>query len=763
MNHKIAQLILAPDKDTGRFSDIYIGEPEESLEKLAGKLFILVEMDSRTADDLKAIGFLMSELEANYYHNERLMYQDRPELIKIDHVFEAAVAKTNKSLLDFIQAEKIKFNASALNAIVGVIHGADVYFASIGKNKAFLVYKNKVSQPKAKGKAKPAVSEVRYRAVDVITETTGEGRFTPINEAKLFSSVISGSIPNSGYLVMTNEALSEYLSSNQLIDIVTALPPLSAVEQMRNVLSGVNAYVPFLGIVIKNTIGLADEARGDIAVSSATSVDQSISNLNSVEEKTEKLLSPGGYINFKKSVRKTLDSLFGKLEPVLDAPAPEKSYKKLFPLKKIQEALRHLIVLIVSPFLILFRLLSDKEKFLSFARNSALKIASLASGIRTALADAVLWFKTLSLRNKIVLFIFAGSLLAFAQNIIIKSLQNEMDKENELVAQTVKAIEQKENQIEANLLYGNDDMVRKLLSDIKEMLDKLPKSGTEQYVALFKRYNDQSEKMRHVENPVLEQVADFSKLDQNARPLNIVIAADNKVYSADPDRRNIYSYDPKSNAVTSASVKVPLETLVSPSTDKADNIYYFNNYNVLVFNTKTENMGTMAIDKIEPENIGATKVFSNKLYLVHTKEGQIYRYNRGAAGYSGGERWLDEAADFAGATTIDIDGNIYVMKENGEMLKFLKGRRAILSFDPVEPIIASPVKLTVGEEARFFYVFESDQQRLIVFDANGKFLVQYQSPQFKDLKDFAVDEKQKLIYFLDGHLLYKAQASYFNK
>jgi hypothetical protein len=82
------------------------------------------------------------------------------------------------------------------------------------------------------------------------------------NRSTLFSSVISGEIPPSSYFVFTSEAFSEYLPDKDLLAIVTKLPPIVATEQMKNILGKINSFIPFLGIIIKNTVGLeASEMR----------------------------------------------------------------------------------------------------------------------------------------------------------------------------------------------------------------------------------------------------------------------------------------------------------------------------------------------------------------------------------------------------------------------------------------------------------------------------------------------------------------------
>jgi len=774
MFNKIAQLILTPGKNAATWADIYVAQPDSEREQLAGKLFVIIETESRTVDDLKVINFIIENLEHNYYQNEKLILRERAKTIKIEYVFEAALAKTNKGLLEFVREEKIRFNPRGVNALIGVIYENEIHFANVGKNKAFLIFKDK-TQPAAaaapnKRSAAPAAAEVKYKAVNIIQETrSGDEPEIVAKEAKFFSSVISGNLPVGGYCVFTNEALSEYLSSKQLIDIVTALPPMSAVEQIKNILSKINAYVSFLAIIVKNTTGIVDEEMRMSVAPAYASTSQSILNMNATEEKTEKLLSPGGYINLRQWLKKITGILPGR-RPASSAGALSNTALKdkifyrekpsYFSPAKILSFLKNVILKIFGLFIFLLKTLTDKDAMLRIINGIGLKIRSRFDG-------TMLWFKNLSLRNKTILLVVAVCLVLAAQNIIIKNIQNKTDQKTNEVNNTLKTIDQKQNQIDANLLYGNEDMVRRLLAETKDLLDKLPKetgSGNE-YQAYYNKYTEQSGKVRHVENlGNLVLVTDFSKLDPAAKPVNMDLISSgghDKIYVADQERKSFYSIDPSTSTASTIGINGPIKTLAFPSFDSAGNVYYLNVDNVVVYNTKAGKITTMPISIVGgQDNTGGAKIFNNKLYLVDKQDSQIYSYVKTAAAFSAGEKWLSEVTQLASASALDIDGNVYVMKTDGQAFKFLKGARDKFDLDPVDPAVNSPAKFVIGENAKFFYVLEPAQKRLIVFNADGKFVLQYRSDKFMDLKDFAINEKTKMLYFLNGTTILKTAATH---
>src|SRR3990167_6693803 len=143
MNYKIAQFILTPSRRGELIHEIYIAQPDANKEALAGKLFALIEIEAKKADSLKIINFLINALNHSYYQNEKMILRERVSSIKIEHIFESALAKTNKKLAEFLQTQKIKLDPNALNLTIGEIYNDSLHFANLGKNKALLVYKNK--------------------------------------------------------------------------------------------------------------------------------------------------------------------------------------------------------------------------------------------------------------------------------------------------------------------------------------------------------------------------------------------------------------------------------------------------------------------------------------------------------------------------------------------------------------------------------------------------------------------------------------------
>lgn len=764
MNYKIAQLLLTPGARANTTAEIFIAQPDADKEMLAGKLFALIEIESKKANDLKIINFFIENLNNNYYQNEKMILRERVKTVKVEHIFESALAKTNKNLAEFLRAEKIKLNPKLLNATVGVIYESDLHFSSIGKNKAFLVYKNKND-----------LNQKKYGLADIAKESRETERKMPLSPSKLFSNVISGSIPKYGYFIFTNEALPEYLSNKQLIDITTTLPPASAAEQIKNDLSRINYYVSFLALIIKNTLGYTKEK--PILAALPATTEESISRLNKVEEKTEKLMAPRGLINFKKwfvfpiaLISKINIKLFGKsgIEP---KSSKETLRDKVFfkkktgfiIFKKIWLFAKNVIFSIINLIVYIFKLLTNKEKLFELAK----KIKTAPVAIRIKIQALYLWFKNLNKRNKILVALTVVFLLLFAQGIVVSGFKNKKIVEGEAYLNLIKPIEQKLNQVEASLLYNNEEGSKALLGEIKGLLEQLPRKTNEQikqYDTYNKKYNELLEKIMRVvkiDNP--SELADFAKLSAGANPENIIISSANgKIYAGDSGQKKIYSLNLTDKTITSITKDNLPAGLKYPASVKDDNIYYLNGGNVILLNAKNDEISSLTINlKNGPQNILGMASYNNKLYLIDKKDSQIYSYVKSGNGFPVGVAWFKTAADLSDAASLSIDGSIYILKTNGQLLKYLKGKEEEFKLDSVEPAIEEAKKIMVSPELDYIYILEPAKQRLVVFDKTGKFILQYKSDQFTDLKDFTVDEKKKVIYFLNGSSVFEVMGEHF--
>lgn len=745
MYNKIAPIILNSGKANG-LSDVFIAQPDSLKESLAGKIFIIAEISGKKTDGRKVLNFLISSLNDTYYNDEKILLRDKIEGLKIENIFEAALSKTNKNLSEFLVKEKIKLNIAAANLTIGVIYENKLYFSSFGKNRALLIYRHGEDYE---------IINVEANAADVNSESeTKLSDKTAFKIPSVFSSVISGEIPTGSFFIFVSEALPEYISSKDLINIITKLPPIVAAEQIKNILAKINSFIPFLGIIIKNTIGLDNQEIRDEVEENLTA-HSSISSLNYTEQKTERMLAPAGLISFSK-IYKSLQRLVKSLRS-----KPNLSHKKVYrgeltEEKKMLETMPDLgkvKSLNADSFLIKEKIFFKKKpnwldsvfkKFIFILpRIFSFRIFSgLGINFRS-------WSKGLNKKNRLLFMALAAVVVIFTISLVVTNWTRKQKAAKNNYNNLITTIEERQGAIDSYLLYDNEESAKNALIEARALLSYLPKVKKEQiaiYSNLENKLNLQADKIqRIVKIESIEKVNDLSGLG-----VKNIIWADGKIYAAGGS--NIYSITPQSSSSTKFEVSGAIN-LNNPQFDGKSNIYYREGNKVVDLNLKTGKSNLNETINFT-DGIGY-RMYLNWLYVLVKEKNQIYRYGRTGSGNL--LTWLKEDIDLSKVADFSIsrDGKIYILDNSGLVSQFYANKKISNYITAtILPVMTSANKIIIGD--KHLYIFEASSKRLVVLNIlDGRLLNQYQINPLKQPQDFSIDEANKSAYFLDGDMIYK--------
>ncbi len=382
--------------------------------------------------------------------------------------------------------------------------------------------------------------------------------------------------------------------------------------------------------------------------------------------------------------------------------------------------------------------------------------------------SAQIWVRNLSARNKILFFAGTISLVLLVISLAFTNLKNKQTEKKLALDNIVETIEQKQNQVDANLLYSNEAGAKIILEEINNLLDKLASDETkkpEDYEGYLQKNKEQLEKIQHVVKiDDTKELANFSNINSQARALNIMLAS-NKIYSGDTSQKTIYTVDLASDLIT-AITDLSLSALAfnNPVIDNDKNIYYINANSVIELKSETGELSSLNISLPDkPKKIAATAGYNNRVYALDSQNNQIYRLIKTPDGFTRRDDWLTQKADFSQAVSLSIDGHIYVLLSKGQVLKYLKGQAQEFELEEVSPKFSNPTKIIVSPDLEFIYILEPNNKRLVIFDKTGDFLIQYKNDNFNDLKDFTVDEINKKIYFLNGNSVYEVEGKHFGE
>ncbi len=148
--------------------------------------------------------------------------------------------------------------------------------------------------------------------------------------------------------------------------------------------------------------------------------------------------------------------------------------------------------------------------------------------------------------------------------------------------------------------------------------------------------------------------------------------------------------------------------------------------------------------------------FASNLYLLDSNKNQIWKYVPVVSGYSDKQSYFKEGVkvDITDVKKFQIDSSVWVLRGNGEILKYTQGSTDFFSLSGLDKPINNPKSIFVSDKTENFYLLDSGNNRLLVLDKKGNYKSQYQFDKLGTFSDLVVDETGKKVYLLDGSKIY---------
>lgn len=756
MSYKVAPLTVNPKQKSSFMSKAFVSQPSAEEELLVGRLFVLMEIDQSRNDDFALADFIVKEIYRHYYENEQFFLRDKIANLKIDYIFEAALTKLNRGIAEFLETQKISFLPGGLTIVIGVLHQNRLLFTETGSSKAFLLYQPKVKTGQILGD---------FNLMD-ISEKTEDPTQEITNSNKLFANVINGAIPSGGYFLFANQAVLEYLSKKQLTDIITTLPPASAVEQMKNLLEQTNAFVPFFALIVKNTLGeekITDYANPISPLPSSTASmgggRTSVDQFNTTQERTEELLSPSGVLTVKKWLAKlqpastTLKNYAQDTARTINLSAGKlKSNHSVIAIgQKIIDFFKIIFSLIIDSGKTIFQLATNQTSRQNFVGEIKNWFKNIAYSSRN-LADRV---RHLTPKQKIMLSLIAVCLFIFIGNLAYSSITSKQKAEAARVAEAQSTFQQKESQLEASLLYNNTDGAKQILIEMNSIIESLPtKTEKDQTIvkALTDRYHVRSDSIFAVTR--LSSPTVFVDLPADSEDLTLT---GTDLYASNGGAKTIYQVSSDKKTISITSEEFSGQSIIS-LTDDPDT-YFWDSVNLFSFSPLDTSAKKMTIEN-KPETLQSVAVYNTRLYGVSLGDKTIFRYNQDKRSlvFSGRQEWLKSKLEAQQISAMAVNGKIFTISDQ-KINRYTTGSDDQIVFETASPLLENPTKLVVSQDQKFLYVLEPKHNRVVVYTTDGSYKAQFTSDSFNNLKGLSITEDNKTLYLLNGKTIYQVPVS----
>jgi len=723
------------------------------------KLFALLEIsspDNQQTDDiiniLNIIELKISDRIQKIYQsiNERKSFQAED---LSEHLLELILKSLNGEIKYLLEERNCSELLKNINLFIGIIEPFfnkdseekyHFHFSYLNNIKNLLIYKQ----------------GDKYNLMDVIKSNNEET--SEINKGKIFSNILSGELDNNSFLAICNQNLIDYVILDKLKQVIISMDIGEALGYFKKILREIDTVeeTSFAAIFIYLTGG----ERKDIAPKN------SIERLIVTEKNTEKLLSPSiipdfekifknlflGIKNIYKKIRLSIIKLKNKIfkfkkRKKLDKNKVSKTDDKT---KETQQG--EIIIEKPKP--------KKKSKLIILTANLVKSIGKGMGKLITAIQNVLVKIINTVWSKKILIIGFTISILLFYQVTVWLNTKKTEEKTEITYNQTFIEIEGKLESLEASLIYKNYDKANEIIAEITPMMEKTSASTIPEYVKKYKNlkktideYNQKINKVEIVETPTaiaLEtQNNSINNIILNNGYLALIDYANKKINIFDTVKEKTTEWDISENEIDISDAPI--------STNSEDGFILYSNNQLHSFNIADKKI--QKINKTFTDgDISDIEEYADNIYALDQKNNQIYLYK-----YQQGKEWInDSSTELSNAIDIVIDGNIFILKNNGSILKYFKGEKQNFALQEINPKLKKPAKFYTDSDSDYLYILEPSNKRIIIYEketansTTNNLMVQYTSSKFTNLKDFAIDEKNKIIYVLNGNEIFKINISF---
>lgn len=777
-------------KEEGRSTiRLFTSSPTPLEEKNLGQLFAILEIESTDSINEHILDVITEQLNTHYYASEALEFES---------AFEFALQETNKRIQELV-GEVGEDWLHSLNTIIGVRKGSDVIFSHLGRVIAQMIHNDSIVEVLDTTASKTqTVNPVRAFS------SVLSGRLTPssmlffstetildyLSKEKIKRVLVAASDDN-------EEAISEFYD---LLSQDTANANFGAIvirHKEREVEAPADVVladgIPIAGQRVQTpyTPTAANSPLSDTAEQKSSRED-SMYQLVGRQRQTEDLLSGSIWPSIKKSFssrKQNATEVPGRSQQYTETDDYNsyESEEQLTParstrssandapaaavLKQVGGVLRAIGIFLWNIISSVIAIVAGGVKRVSDSRSSSnttgrsprpsarapRKPGQVIAGVFT---QAVGWFQKLSILQKIFFILAIVVLLIFANSVSNRG-EKKIAKENEQqYAQTLSEIDVKINEGKAALIFDSNTS-RTLLLEARELLNGIPQDSEayqergEELQGVISEQLSKLNNINTIENPTV--VMDYSTINPDIK-LNNVILLGASMYVFDQNNQSVYRGNLESGetSVAISSSVGPLYREVvkaSPGTGLAitsDNA-------IATFQPIAESVEPLALEYENTENnFVDIEVFGTRLYTLDTANSQIFRHTQEGDTFSAATGWVTDSTDLSNAKSFAIDGNIYVLRDGGSIIRLSGGvQDKGFNLATVDPALENADHIYTDENSQNLYVLDKNNKRVVVFNKDGGFVAQYTSPSFDAIADIILDEANNRIYVLSGSKLFE--------
>lgn len=183
-------------------------------------------------------------------------------------------------------------------------------------------------------------------------------------------------------------------------------------------------------------------------------------------------------------------------------------------------------------------------------------------------------------------------------------------------------------------------------------------------------------------------------------------------------------------------------------------IYTINQNEIAAIDKSTKKKKTLVQNKDNWKTVGGLGAYIGNLYVLDRDAGQISKFVD-----TNQSNYLSSKQDLSKATSIAIDGSIWILNSLGSIQKWTRGKQDSFAVSGIDIQLKNPTRISTDADTDNVYILDNGNNRIVVLNKKGEYQTQYQTDVIKTATEFDVLEKDKKIFVLSSGKIWEIDLS----
>jgi hypothetical protein len=144
-------------------------------------------------------------------------------------------------------------------------------------------------------------------------------------------------------------------------------------------------------------------------------------------------------------------------------------------------------------------------------------------------------------------------------------------------------------------------------------------------------------------------------------------------------------------------------------------------------------------------------LYNSRLYVLDPSHNRITRHLAEAKDFGKPQFYLKDGTDLSSAVSMAIDGGVWVLNKDGNIVHVVKGLQSPFTVSPADPPVSSAVRIRTNVDSDLF-VLDTNPARILRYDKRmGTLVAQYVNESLVGATDFTIDAKGTTAYVSKGN------------